>query len=58
MGDASDLNELEDDSFDLVVSIFGAMFAPRPLDWLRSVFFPLASIVAYMVVDRTRAAVA
>ena len=23
---------LEDDSFDLVVSIFGAMFAPRPLD--------------------------
>ena len=31
-GDASDLSELEDDSFDLVVSIFGAMFAPRPLD--------------------------
>jgi SAM-dependent methyltransferase len=31
-GDASDLNELEDDSFDLVVSIFGAMFAPRPGD--------------------------
>jgi SAM-dependent methyltransferase len=31
-GDASDLNELEDDSFDLVVSIFGAMFAPRPFD--------------------------
>jgi SAM-dependent methyltransferase len=29
-GDASDLSELEDDSFDLVVSIFGAMFAPRP----------------------------
>ena len=27
-GDASDLSELEDDSFDLVVSIFGAMFAP------------------------------
>src|SRR3989442_3453272 len=27
-GDASDLNELNDDSFDLVVSIFGAMFAP------------------------------
>src|SRR3954451_20821642 len=25
VGDASDLNELEDDSFDLVVSIFGAM---------------------------------
>jgi SAM-dependent methyltransferase len=31
-GDASDLNEFEDDSFDLVVSIFGAMFAPRPFD--------------------------
>src|SRR5712671_6374130 len=25
-GDASDLNELNDDTFDLVVSIFGAMF--------------------------------
>ena len=31
-GDASDLHELDDDSFDLVVSIFGAMFAPRPFD--------------------------
>jgi SAM-dependent methyltransferase len=31
-GDASDLHELEDDSFDLVVSIFGAMFAPKPFD--------------------------
>ncbi len=31
-GDASDLNELDDQSFDLVVSIFGAMFAPRPAD--------------------------
>lgn len=29
-GDASDLVNLEDDKFDLVVSIFGAMFAPRP----------------------------
>ncbi len=29
-GDASDLEGLDDDSFDLVVSIFGAMFAPRP----------------------------
>lgn len=34
-GDASDLNELADDSFDLVVSIFGAMFAPRPVDVAR-----------------------
>jgi len=32
MGDASQLSELADDSFDLVVSIFGAMFAPRPVD--------------------------
>ena len=31
-GDASALSELEDDSFDLVISIFGAMFAPRPFD--------------------------
>src|SRR5438093_3496833 len=31
-GDASDLRELEDDGFDLVISIFGAMFAPKPLD--------------------------
>src|SRR5205823_14798548 len=31
-GDASDLQELEDDSFDLGVSIFGAMFAPKPFD--------------------------
>jgi SAM-dependent methyltransferase len=34
-GDASDLNELEDDSFDLVVTMFGAMFAPRPSDVAR-----------------------
>ncbi|MGE3527971.1 MAG: class I SAM-dependent methyltransferase [Methyloceanibacter sp.] len=31
-GDASDLQALEDDTFDLVVSIFGAMFAPKPFD--------------------------
>jgi SAM-dependent methyltransferase len=31
-GDASDLSELADDAFDLVISIFGAMFAPRPFD--------------------------
>jgi SAM-dependent methyltransferase len=31
-GDASDLHELGDEQFDLVVSIFGAMFAPRPFD--------------------------
>src|SRR6478672_2986583 len=29
-GDATDLGDLDDDSFDLVVSVFGAMFAPRP----------------------------
>ncbi len=31
-GDASNLASLADSSFDLVVSIFGAMFAPRPSD--------------------------
>jgi len=31
-GDASDLTGLPDGAFDLVVSIFGAMFAPRPFD--------------------------
>ena len=31
-GDATDLSELDDESFDLVVSVFGAMFAPKPLD--------------------------
>ena len=36
-GDASDLSDIDDDSFDLVVSIFGAMFAPRPFDVAREV---------------------
>jgi SAM-dependent methyltransferase len=31
-GDATDLSALEDRAFDLVVSIFGAMFAPKPFD--------------------------
>jgi SAM-dependent methyltransferase len=31
-GDAADLRDLADKSFDLVVSIFGAMFAPKPFD--------------------------
>jgi SAM-dependent methyltransferase len=31
-GDATDLSELDDESFELVVSIFGAMFAPKPFD--------------------------
>ena len=31
-GDASNLHELPDQTFDLVVSIFGAMFAPKPFD--------------------------
>jgi len=34
-GDASNLIDLEDESFGLVVSIFGAMFAPRPDDVAR-----------------------
>src|SRR5437868_10956619 len=36
-GDATDLHELEDDQFDLVLSIFGAMFAPRPFDVAKEV---------------------
>lgn len=31
-GDVMDLKDQQDASFDLVMSIFGAMFAPRPLD--------------------------
>src|SRR5216683_1190182 len=31
-GDACNLQDLADRSFDLVVSIFGAMFAPKPAD--------------------------
>src|SRR5216117_3791518 len=31
-GDASNLEQLPDQAFDLVVSIFGAMFAPRPFE--------------------------
>lgn len=31
-GDASELVELADESFDLTLSVFGAMFAPRPYD--------------------------
>ncbi len=31
-GDATNLHDLKDQSFDLVVSIFGAMFAPKPFD--------------------------
>ena len=34
-GDASKLDGIGDDRFDLVVSIFGAMFAPRPFDVAR-----------------------
>lgn len=34
-GDATSLNGLKDKNFDLVVSIFGAMFAPKPFDVAR-----------------------
>lgn len=34
-GDASNLDGIADESFDLVVSVFGAMFAPRPFDVAR-----------------------
>ncbi len=36
-GDATDLKDLADNSFDLVVSIFGAMFAPKPFDVAKEV---------------------
>ncbi len=32
VGDASDLHGIKSQSFDLVISVFGAMFAPRPFD--------------------------
>jgi ubiquinone/menaquinone biosynthesis C-methylase UbiE len=31
-GDASDLRDLQDRTFDLTVSVFGAMFAPKPFE--------------------------
>ena len=34
-GDASNLHDVKDQTFDLVISIFGAMFAPRPSDVAR-----------------------
>ncbi|HWA40697.1 MAG TPA: class I SAM-dependent methyltransferase, partial [Gemmatimonadales bacterium] len=34
-GDAADLHQLADASFDLVISIFGARFSPRPFDVAR-----------------------
>src|SRR5277367_4191807 len=34
-GDATNLAGLQDQTFDLVVSIFGAMFAPKPFDVAR-----------------------
>ncbi len=36
-GDATDLYDLEDNGFDLVISMFGAMFAPRPFDVAKEV---------------------
>jgi len=36
-GDASDLRDLEDGRFDLTVSVFGAMFAPKPFDVAREI---------------------
>jgi ubiquinone/menaquinone biosynthesis C-methylase UbiE len=34
-GDACDLQGVDDDSFDLTLSVFGAMFAPKPFDVAR-----------------------
>jgi ubiquinone/menaquinone biosynthesis C-methylase UbiE len=36
-GDATNLEDLKDESFDIVVSIFGAMFAPKPFDVAKEV---------------------
>lgn len=36
-GDASNLEDIADESFDLVISMFGAMFAPRPFDVAREI---------------------
>lgn len=36
-GDACDLRELPDQAFDLTISIFGAMFAPKPFDVAKQV---------------------
>jgi ubiquinone/menaquinone biosynthesis C-methylase UbiE len=35
LGDACDLKGVEDRSFDMTISMFGAMFAPRPFDVAR-----------------------
>ncbi|HEY4111885.1 class I SAM-dependent methyltransferase [Puia sp.] len=35
LGDATDLSEISDQRFDLVVTVFGAMFAPKPFDVAR-----------------------
>ena len=37
-GDAINLHDIADETFDLVVSIFGAMFAPKPFDVAREMF--------------------
>jgi SAM-dependent methyltransferase len=37
-GDASDLKAIADDKFDLVMSVFGAMFAPRPFDVAKEMY--------------------
>lgn len=36
-GDASNLQGIDDHSFDLTISIFGAMFAPKPFDVAREI---------------------
>lgn len=37
-GDASNLEGIADETFDLVVTMFGAMFAPRPFDVAKEIF--------------------
>jgi ubiquinone/menaquinone biosynthesis C-methylase UbiE len=36
-GDACDLRDLPDQAFDLTISVFGAMFAPKPIDVAKEV---------------------
>jgi ubiquinone/menaquinone biosynthesis C-methylase UbiE len=59
-GDATNLAELEENSFDLVVSIFGVMFAPRPMDVAKELVRvtkpggKIVMVIGFLVIPRTR----